>query len=68
MKKSSRPRCPHCGYSLDADCETFPFCCSRCRDVDLGKWLLEKYVISRPVDLEDGDLALSRQPQEDPED
>ena len=27
----------------------FPFCCERCRLIDLGNWSAEKYVISRPA-------------------
>jgi endogenous inhibitor of DNA gyrase (YacG/DUF329 family) len=30
-----------------------PFCSERCKDVDLGNWAMEKYVISEPVLLED---------------
>jgi endogenous inhibitor of DNA gyrase (YacG/DUF329 family) len=28
-----------------------PFCSVRCREVDLGNWAMEKYVISTPADL-----------------
>lgn len=31
-----------------------PFCCDRCRLVDLGKWFKEDYVLDRP--LRPGDL------------
>lgn len=68
MGKSSQNRCPHCGRGIVADCEAFPFCSPRCRDVDLGKWLLGKYRISRLVNSDDGELALSPQPQDDSED
>jgi hypothetical protein len=27
-----------------------PFCSERCREVDLGNWAMEKYVISTPAD------------------
>jgi endogenous inhibitor of DNA gyrase (YacG/DUF329 family) len=26
-----------------------PFCSERCREVDLGNWAMEKYVISTPA-------------------
>ena len=29
--------------------EDFPFCCDRCKLLDLGKWASEGYVISSPV-------------------
>jgi hypothetical protein len=39
-------RCPICGKSFDADqSPTRPFCSQRCRDIDLGRWLDEKYTV-----------------------
>jgi endogenous inhibitor of DNA gyrase (YacG/DUF329 family) len=42
-------RCPRCGkeflYESVAKFKTFPFCSQRCRDVDLGNWMMGKYVI-----------------------
>ena len=32
-----------------------PFCCSRCKLVDLGRWLDGTYSISEPMDAEDPD-------------
>jgi len=32
-----------------------PFCSARCKLVDLGNWLDEKYRISRPLRPEDGE-------------
>ena len=44
--------CPVCGKP--ADPKTLPFCSSRCRDVDLNRWLSGTYVIpGRPTDAED---------------
>ena len=37
------PRCPQCGKPRDPDHR--PFCSSRCRDLDLGKWLDGSYAI-----------------------
>ncbi len=44
-----KARCPRCGREFTfvsvARHKPFPFCSSRCRDVDLGNWLTGKYVI-----------------------
>ena len=37
------PKCPTCGAPADA--KAFPFCSSRCADVDLGNWFQGKYAI-----------------------
>jgi len=43
-----RARCAHCGNPVVH--EFRPFCSRRCRDVDLGKWLGEAYVVpGRPA-------------------
>lgn len=55
--KSNRPdkaertsRCPTCRQPVSADDAPYrPFCCRRCKLVDLGKWL-------------DGDYALPGEP------
>jgi hypothetical protein len=39
-------RCPLCGKQ--ARHETRPFCSRRCANIDLGRWLGERYVVSRP--------------------
>ena len=36
-------RCPICGQLAEA--ETQPFCSPRCKEVDLGRWLGERYAI-----------------------
>ena len=48
-----RPRrpCPECGRPNAR--EFYPFCSTRCKDVDLNRWLSGVYVIPGPVD-EDG--------------
>jgi endogenous inhibitor of DNA gyrase (YacG/DUF329 family) len=28
----------------------FPFCCERCRLIDLGNWAAGKYVVTSPVE------------------
>jgi endogenous inhibitor of DNA gyrase (YacG/DUF329 family) len=38
--------CPVCGKRVDADeSPARPFCSQRCRDIDLGRWLEEKYTV-----------------------
>jgi hypothetical protein len=42
-------KCPICKKDVSADGEFFPFCCERCKIIDLGNWASEKYVISTPI-------------------
>ena len=41
----------------------FPFCSDRCRNVDLGRWLHEDYVVSTPQDSFEG----SNRPDDEPD-
>ena len=43
-------RCPICKKKVPRDGEFMPFCSDRCREIDLGNWASEKYVISTPAD------------------
>lgn len=59
--------CPRCGKSFSYRSMTahkpFPFCSTRCREIDLGKWLTGQYVIpGRPV--EDTDSHAPPPPQD----
>ena len=36
-------RCPTCRRTVDHDQATFPFCSMRCRQVDMGRWMGERY-------------------------
>ena len=47
--------CPICGRPVKMGDEDFPFCGERCREVDLGNWAMEKYVISTPAYLPERD-------------
>ncbi|MDQ0324988.1 endogenous inhibitor of DNA gyrase (YacG/DUF329 family) [Rhodopseudomonas julia] len=47
------PRCPICGKPASA--EDTPFCSSRCRDVDLNRWLGGAYRIPGEPVRETGD-------------
>ena len=56
----STTACPTCNKPVAAPAEgdadsTYPFCSARCRKIDLGKWLSEDYVISRPIEQSDLD-------------
>jgi endogenous inhibitor of DNA gyrase (YacG/DUF329 family) len=44
-----RVSCPICKKTVQLGSEDFPFCSDRCRNVDLGNWATEKYVISEPL-------------------
>lgn len=42
--------CPICKKPTDSGSDVdFPFCSTRCRDLDLGNWASEKYVVSDPI-------------------
>ncbi len=55
MSASSQPRlvkCPTCGKSVawTAEEKFRPFCCERCRLIDLGEWVMEeKKIAGEPV-------------------
>ncbi len=38
-------RCPICRAEVAEDAASFPFCTPRCRLLDLGNWLDERYVV-----------------------
>lgn len=39
-----KQKCPTCGKNIDRSSinYAYPFCCERCRLIDLGKWFDEK--------------------------
>jgi endogenous inhibitor of DNA gyrase (YacG/DUF329 family) len=45
-----RIRCPICGSELDVaeDFGPRPFCSFRCKKIDLGNWLAERYTLAEP--------------------
>ena len=59
-----RIQCPICRAVLENAPEDFgprPFCSERCKLIDLGNWLGEKYRISRPLrpeELDDDEFEL----------
>ncbi|ATX82727.1 hypothetical protein Ga0123462_1885 [Mariprofundus ferrinatatus] len=42
----SRFRCPNCKKAVERDNDNFPFCCDRCRIIDLGRWATGDYRIA----------------------
>lgn len=48
-------KCPICNESVDSESAHAPFCSSRCKTIDLGKWVSGDYKISRPVEEADLD-------------
>jgi hypothetical protein len=56
-----RGKCPVCGaravYDPAAPDPWFPFCCERCKLLDLGKWLSEEHRIEGRGEREPGDEA-----------
>ena len=53
--------CPSCGKMLSVvrkeDAPHRPFCCERCKLVDLGRWLDGTYKVSEPATPEDLEKA-----------
>ena len=43
-------KCPICQKEVNFDDPEMPFCSERCREIDLGNWAMEKYVISEPLE------------------
>jgi len=53
-------KCPICKAPTDSAVHAdFPFCSERCRQLDLGAWASEKYVVSEPV-FDEEELAEGR--------
>lgn len=55
MAKASVPDCPICGKTVPEDADARPFCSTRCKLVDLGRWLDGDYVVPGEW-VVDGDL------------
>ena len=46
----SNMTCPICKKEVKLEDPEMPFCSARCREIDLGHWAMEKYVISEPIE------------------
>jgi endogenous inhibitor of DNA gyrase (YacG/DUF329 family) len=53
-------KCPICQKPVKLDDPEMPFCSERCREIDLGNWAMEKYVISTPIESSDDDLGIDK--------
>lgn len=50
----ARLHCPTCGQEFDSEqTPAMPFCSERCRLIDLGRWLDERYGL--PIESDDED-------------
>jgi len=57
--------CPICGREFDQQLSpAMPFCSERCRLVDLGRWLDERYGLPIERDPESEDAERSSSPEE----
>ena len=48
----SKVRCPICDAAMPGNWQEYPdypFCSARCRKIDLGRWLDEKYRVTDPA-------------------
>lgn len=52
-KSPAAPPCPVCRKPANA--ESQPFCSTRCADIDLGRWLTDRYAIPTPIDEDEDD-------------
>jgi endogenous inhibitor of DNA gyrase (YacG/DUF329 family) len=47
----TKATCPICGRAMDVEelaaWPQFPFCSARCKTIDLGRWLSDRYAIPR---------------------
>lgn len=62
-------RCPGCGAAVTVPpaVATFPFCSSRCRMADLGRWLDGRYALdpeTGKLDVIDPETAVEIDPRE----
>lgn len=56
MKNEQTSKCAHCGKQITFTPEIkklWPFCSKRCKIIDLGKWLGEKYVVQEEATEQD---------------
>lgn len=52
-------RCPICKQEFDTDrSPAMPFCSERCKRIDLGRWLDERYSLPIERPEEDGDFEM----------
>jgi endogenous inhibitor of DNA gyrase (YacG/DUF329 family) len=54
-------KCPICKKPVELSDPFMPFCSERCKEVDLGNWATEKYVIPEPLRPDELDDLLNSQ-------
>lgn len=61
--RTAHGRCAECRHELPAreENKNFPFCSTRCREVDLGRWLNEEYTLT--VTRDSTERALPSEPE-----
>jgi len=47
-------KCPSCKKDVAEPQPHYPFCGERCKQLDLGRWAAEEFVISTPVESRPG--------------
>jgi uncharacterized protein len=59
-------KCPRCGKEVESSGNPYrPFCCERCKLIDLGKWVTGVYSIpTNNTDDEDGESMPSKKDSE----
>jgi len=61
-----RVNCPTCGKPVvrapDEPAPYFPFCCRRCKLVDLGKWFTGEHRIEEPIRPEGNEADVGGEP------
>ncbi len=45
-------KCINCQKKINKQDKYFPFCSDKCSKIDLFKWLDNKYIISKDLDLD----------------
>ena len=57
MNKSIKAKCPTCKDEFEYSLSEFrPFCCERCKLIDLGQWLNGSYSLASNKNLNQEDL------------
>ena len=57
MPKIKMIDCPNCDHNFNYyESEFRPFCCERCKMIDLGHWLSESYVVKTNEPLCEEDI------------
>jgi len=56
LGREAGPHCPVCHAPVAPDAKVFPFCSPRCKLIDLGRWLGDRYRIESSLDETDRDV------------